>query len=134
MIRPKPVPETITLHVPFRVVKRGGRKEMVIPNTKIGPTNGELVDALGQAFHWKRLLDKGEIATLSDLASRAKVAPSWVSRMMRLTMLSPKAIEAILNGDHGEELSVSSLTNSLPLEWEHQEENLGLHFGEKSTK
>lgn len=27
MNRSAPIPETVTLHVPFRVVKRGGRKE-----------------------------------------------------------------------------------------------------------
>ena len=28
MRRGAPVPETVTLHIPFRFVKRGGRKEM----------------------------------------------------------------------------------------------------------
>ena len=32
MTRAKPVPETVTVHVPFRLVKRGGRKEMQLPD------------------------------------------------------------------------------------------------------
>ena len=32
MNREPPIPETMTLHVPFRIVKRGGRKEMQLPH------------------------------------------------------------------------------------------------------
>ena len=57
MTRITPVPETVTIHVPFRLVKRGGRKEMVMPNgaeqaRKPGTT---LVKALARAFRWKRM-------------------------------------------------------------------------------
>ena len=31
MTRGTPIPETMTLRVPFRMVKRGGRKEMQVP-------------------------------------------------------------------------------------------------------
>ena len=31
MTRNTSIPDTMTIHVPFRVVKRGGRKEMVLP-------------------------------------------------------------------------------------------------------
>lgn len=33
MTRARAIPDTITVHVPFRIVKRGGRKEMVLPPT-----------------------------------------------------------------------------------------------------
>jgi hypothetical protein len=36
MTRAKPVPETVTVHIPFRLVKRGGRKEMQIPDGASG--------------------------------------------------------------------------------------------------
>ena len=31
MTRGAPIPDTVTLHVPFRIVKRGGKKEMQLP-------------------------------------------------------------------------------------------------------
>jgi len=31
MKRGAPIPDTVTLHVPFRLLKRGGRKEMQLP-------------------------------------------------------------------------------------------------------
>ena len=32
MTRATPIPDTVTIHVPFRLVKRGGRKEMQLPD------------------------------------------------------------------------------------------------------
>ena len=57
MTRSTPIPETMTLHVPFRVVKRGGRKEMRMPVGVALPrrTENTLVKALARAFRWKRL-------------------------------------------------------------------------------
>jgi hypothetical protein len=53
-------PETVTLHVPFRVVKRGGRKEMQMPegaHGNRGRADSTLVKALARAFRWKRMLE-----------------------------------------------------------------------------
>ena len=51
-----PVPESMTLHVPFRVVKRGGRKEIHLPANALQSRRSDstLVKALGRAFRWKR--------------------------------------------------------------------------------
>ena len=48
MKRATPVPDTVTLHVPFRVVKRGGRKEMQLPEGNRQPrkTDNSLVKAV----------------------------------------------------------------------------------------
>ena len=74
MTRSTPIPATVTLHVPFRVVKRGGRKVMVLPgNTPQGAAQSRRIDntlvkALARAFRWKRMLETGEFATIADLA------------------------------------------------------------------
>ena len=72
MTRGMPIPETVTLHIPFRVVKRGGRKEMHLPegSAQSRRTDSTLVKALGRAFRWKKMLDSGEFATIADLAER----------------------------------------------------------------
>lgn len=48
MTRGAPISETVTLHVPFRIVKRGGRKEMQLPEGAEQPrrTDNTLVKAL----------------------------------------------------------------------------------------
>ena len=61
MTRGTAIPDTVTLHVPFRVVKRGGRKEMQMPEGATQPrrTDSTLVKALARAFRWKRMLEVG---------------------------------------------------------------------------
>jgi hypothetical protein len=61
MTRAQPVQETVTIHVPFRLVKRGGRKEMVLPegDEQARKPDNTLVKALARAFRWKRMLESG---------------------------------------------------------------------------
>jgi uncharacterized protein YerC len=63
-----------------------------------------MVKALAQAFRWRRMLDEGVCATLEDLAQAKGVAPSYVSRVLRLTLLAPQIVEAILDGRQRAEL------------------------------
>jgi hypothetical protein len=122
MTRGKPVPETLTLHVPFRVVKRGGRKEMQMPEGATQPrqTDSTLLKALARAFRWKRMLESGEFATIVDLAEREAIAPSYMTRVLRLTLLAPDIVEAILDGTQGPEVTRVRLHESLPAEWDAQ--------------
>ena len=64
------MPETIVVHVPFRFVKRGGRKQIQPPANQAAPrsADGTLLKALARAFRWKRMLDTGEYATIAELA------------------------------------------------------------------
>lgn len=70
MTREPPIPETMTLHVPFRIVKRGGRKEMLVPAGQTVPrqASATVIKALARAFRWKQLLDSGAFSTVSELA------------------------------------------------------------------
>lgn len=58
MTRGSTIPEIVTLHVPFRVMKRGGRKEMQLPEGTAQPRkpDNSLIKAMARAFRWKRLL------------------------------------------------------------------------------
>ena len=122
MTRITPVPETVTIHVPFRLVKRGGRKEMVMPNgaeqaRKPGTT---LVKALARAFRWKRMLESEEFATIAELAEREGIAASYMTRVLRLTLLAPDIVEAILDGRQGLEVTLARLMEPFPAEWADQ--------------
>lgn len=122
MTRATPIPETVTIHVPFRIVKRGGRKEMVLPAdtpTQRRPDDA-LVKALARAFRWKRMLESGEFTTISELADREGIAPSYITRVLRLTLLAPDIAEAILDGSQGPEVTLARLLEPLPFEWEQQ--------------
>lgn len=122
MTRGAPIPDTVTLHVPFRVVKRGGRKEMQLPEgaTQARRTDSTLVKALARAFRWKRMLESGEFATIADLAEREGIASSYMTRVLRLTLLAPDIVEAILEGTQGPEVPLVRVLKPFPAEWDEQ--------------
>ena len=122
MTRGTPIPETMTLHVPFRIVKRGGRKEMQTPDgaTQRRRTDSTLVKALARAFRWKRLLESAEFATIAELAECEGIAPSYMTRVLRLTLLAPDIVQAILDGTQGPEVTLAKLMEPPPLGWDEQ--------------
>jgi hypothetical protein len=126
MTRGAPIPDTVTLHVPFRVLKRGGRKEMQMPESATQPrrTDNALVKPLARAFRWKRMLESGEFATIAELAEREGIAPSYMTRVLRLTLLAPEIVEAILDGKHGPAVTLARLMEPLSLEWAAQSSSL----------
>jgi len=126
MTRGTPIPETMTLHVPFHIVKRGGRKEMQMPD-RVRPErtpDSTLVKALARAFRWKRMLESGEFATVAELAERERIAPSYMTRVLRLTLLAPDIVEAILDGNQGPEVTLARLLEPVPVEWSQQPSSL----------
>lgn len=122
MTRRAPIPETMTLHVPFRVVKRGGRKEMRLPDGTTQPrkTDNTLVKALARAFRWKRMLESGEFATIAELAEREGIATSYMTRILRLTQLEPGIIEAVLDGRQNDAVTLARLMDPFPINWIEQ--------------
>jgi hypothetical protein len=126
MSRGSPIPETVTLHVPFRVVKRGGRKEMQLPGGAAQPrrTDSTLVKALARAFRWKRMLESGEFATIAELAERVGIPSTYVVRVLRLTLVAPEMIKAILNGTQGPEVTLARVLEPFSVEWEEQRKSL----------
>ncbi len=122
MTRGMPIPETVTLHIPFRVVKRGGRKEMQLPDSAAQPrrTDNTLVKALARAFRWKRMLASSEYATVAELAEREGIASSYMTRVLSLTLLAPDIVEAILDGRQGPEVTLTRMLEPLPQEWRRQ--------------
>ncbi|SHF40613.1 hypothetical protein SAMN05444279_13724 [Ruegeria intermedia] len=122
-MKPAATPDTIMLHVPFRLVKRGGRKEVHLPDGAPVPqrTDSTLIKALARAFRWKRMLESGEFATIAELAECEGIAPSYMTRVLRLTLLAPDIVEAILDGRQGPEVTLGRLLDGFPAEWEAQQ-------------
>jgi len=122
MTRATSAPETVTVHVPFRLVQRGGRKEMQMPDgaTSQRKIDNTLVKALARAFRWKRILESGEFTTIAELADREGIAPSYMTRVMRLSLLAPTIVEAILDGKQSEELTLARAVELFPVEWSRQ--------------
>ena len=116
-------PVSVTIRVPFHIVKRGGRKEMQLPECATRPrrTDNALVKALARAFRWKRMLESGEYATIAEFAEREGIALSYITRVLRLTLLAPDFVEAILDGKQGPEVTLAKVLEPLPELWVMQD-------------
>ena len=118
--------ETITVHIPLTFRKRGGRKRVVTPDgAEWAPrprVDNAMVKALARAFRWRRMLDEGVHGTVEDLARAKGVHATYASRVLRLTLLAPNVVEAILDGRQAGELQLDDLLAGFPLEWRQQAE------------
>jgi hypothetical protein len=65
--------------------------------------------AFARAYRWRKMLDTGEYATPEDLAPAKGVTATYVSRLLRLTLLAPEIVEAILDGWQPAELQLDDL-------------------------
>jgi hypothetical protein len=113
--------ETVTLHVPITFRKRGGRKMVVTPDgAPWGPrprVDNAMVKALARAFRCQRMLDEGVCGTIEELAKRERVNRGYMSRVLRLTLLAPDIVEAILDGRQPDSMRLEDLLEGFPAEW-----------------
>ena len=118
--------DSVTVRVPMTFRKHGGRKQVIAPDghpswapprARIDST---LVKALARAFRWRRMLEIGAVATIAEIAAREKINASYVSRVLRLTLLAPEIVETILDGRQGPEMTLPVLMGAFAVEWERQ--------------
>jgi len=118
--------QTVTVTVPFAIRKRGGRKLVITPDgTTAVPTprarvDSALLKALARGFRWRKLLETGDYGTVGEIAEAENINPSYVSRVLRMALLAPEIVEAILAGKQPEGLTMARAMQPLPWEWERQ--------------
>ena len=118
--------QTVTVTVPFAIRKRGGRKLVITPDGMTGTpalrmrVDSALLKALARGFRWRRLLETGDFSTIQEIAEAENINPSYVSRVLRMTLLAPEIVEAILAGKQPEGLTMAKAMEPFPLAWRHQ--------------
>jgi hypothetical protein len=83
-----------------------------------------MVKALARAHPWKRLLEEGRYASISELAAAEKIDRGYLGRVLQLTLLAPDIVEDILDGRQPAELGLSRLLEPLSMEWKQQRHRL----------
>ena len=117
---------TITVHIPITLRHQGGRKQVVTPAgaTPWIPTpsrvDNTLVKAIVRAHRWRDMMESGDYATVRDLAKAEAINESYLGRVLRLTLLAPKIIEAILEGKQPANLELDDLLQQFPIDWDRQ--------------
>ena len=119
---------TITVRVPISIRRRGGRKLVLAPdgtNASASPIpryiDNAMVKAIARAFRWRDMLEKGECLTIREIAIAEKINESYVGRVLRLTLLAPEIVEAIVSGRQSAGLQLDNLLRGFPLEWTPQQ-------------
>ena len=120
---------TIAVRVPFAIKKRGGRKIVVAPDGSVLPgaprqarttSDPALLKALARAFRWRRMLEDGRYGSVSDIARAEKIDRTYAGDILRLTLLAPEIVEAIVEGRQPADMTLPVLMKPFAVEWEGQ--------------
>lgn len=126
--------DIISIEIPMAFVKRGGRKVIVLPDGSHGhplpaaTIDSSMIKAVARAFRWQKLLENGTYTCLDDIAKSEKIGASFISRVVRLALLAPDIVDAILNGRQPAQLTLKRLLEPFPLEWPEQRNQLMSKF------
>jgi len=125
---------SVTVSVPLTIRRRGGRKQIIGPDGAVArqgddgagvvPVRGDpaLIKALARGFRWRRMLEEGRYGSISEMTKAEGVERGYVGSLMRLTLLAPPMVEAILNGRQPEGVTLPRLLEGVPVGWgEHRE-------------
>ena len=117
---------TLTVDIPLRIRRRGGRKVMLAPDGTsawVPPrarVDSAMVKAIARAYRWRGMLEQGAHASITELAAAEKINHSYVCRVLRLTLLAPALVEAILDGRQPSRLELRTPMNPFPSDWTAQ--------------
>lgn len=115
---------TVTVQVPISIRRRGGRKRVIPPDgTNVTTTpvhrhiDNTMVKATARAFRWREMLEVGTYATIREIAAAEKINESYLGRVLRLTLLAPDIVEAIMDGRQPTNITLEVLMRPFPANW-----------------
>jgi hypothetical protein len=123
---------SVTVSVPLTIRRRGGRKQIIGPDGAVArpggggagvvPVNGDpvLIKALARGFRWRRMLEEGRYGSISEMAKAEGVERGYVGSLLRLTLLAPPMVEAIVDGRQPEGVTLPGMFEPFPIEWIQQ--------------
>ncbi len=115
--------QTVTVEIPFTIRKRGGRKQIITPDGAfawVSPRariDNTMIKAIARGFRWRKLLETGVYGTIEEIAAAEKINPSYVSRLLRTTLLAPEIVEAILDGRQPPDMTLALLMQPFGVLW-----------------
>lgn len=121
-------PEVVAVRVPFRTVRRGGRKIIVLPEGSMGPqtrptepeVDAVLLRAIVRAWRWRSDIEEGRAHSIIEIAEREKLTDSFVVRVLVLTTLAPDILQAVLDGRLPQGLTLEKVIGSVSPSWSEQ--------------
>ena len=125
---------TLQIFVPMQIKKRGGGAMLILPkdasNNKSEITvnyDEKLIKTFAKAYKWKNMIENEEVTLLSDIAKQENISISHATKIYRLNFISPKIVEAIIDGTAPRDLRlIDVLAKKAPELWQEQEEMWGV--------
>ncbi len=121
-------PETLRVHIPLTLRNRGGRPRILPPKEiEVAMERGQdarLLRAIGRAWDWRRRLERGDVATIADLAREQGISDRYVSHVIRLAWLAPSVLERLVLRREPTVLSTFNLCGVAELPWIEQPERV----------
>ncbi len=117
--------DTIRVVIPLTMKRRNGRPRILPPEEIDVLADGSVRDprllrAIARAWDWRRRLDRGEVATIKDIAIAEGVTVPFVSRFLRLAYLSPDVLERLLIHRRPSALPLDRLAATALVPWVEQ--------------
>ena len=138
--RLSPDGRSLTIQVPMMFKTRGGRKLVISPDgvpswanrqTRVDNT---MVKALARAFRWRKLMETGAYITIEEIAAAENINPSYISRVLRMTLLAPAIVEMIVDGRQPAEMTMAKVMKPFPFDWKDQIFRFGLRNGYEGNR
>jgi hypothetical protein len=122
----------IVVHVPMRFKRHSGRKEIVFPTERAADQAASagaqrvLIVAVARAHAWLDALEEGRYANVAALAEAVGCDPSYVRRILNLTLLSPSMVERVLNGLENDEQVMDRIARGPGVVWGDSGHSIGI--------
>ena len=120
----------ITVTIPMKLGRRGGRKMIIAPNGQQLPPelpqNDALAKLVARAHQWLIELESRRVGSIKEIAENEKLDESYVGKVLRLTLLAPDIVKLILNNQQPDMMTWRELSQPFPSEWGEQRVRWGL--------
>jgi site-specific DNA recombinase len=116
--------QRIVLTIEIKLKRCGGEMRLIIPgwaaiDQRRQPVSS-LIKAVSRASDWVRRMESGECKNQRALAEATGLEPRYINSILRVAFLAPEITEAIIDGRQPPDLTLSSLTGTLPVSWQQQ--------------
>ena len=125
------LPNRVITEIPMRFRRHGGKTVVIHPagdrvvEHSTARSDHTLIKVIARAFRWERLLRNGTYATVDEIAKKEKISPSYVSRVIRITLLAPEIVNTVLEARHPPTFTMREVLNPFPLHWDEQLKKFG---------
>jgi DNA invertase Pin-like site-specific DNA recombinase len=127
-LEPLPLVKTapVFLTQAYTPARRGSELRLVLPPSQAGVSrpNLSLLKAIVRAQEWRRRIVAGEIHSKEQIARESRLHPRYVGRILRLAVLAPRIVQAIVDREPVAEFPLSHFHGRIPLSWQQQQAGL----------